>query len=589
MRGRGAAAVLVALASCGLSACATQPPPVTKLVNGRVIVTRSVTPSAYEHAARALVYEEDDRWSDAAAELQRALIYDGDSPELQAHLAELFMRIDRLDDAAVAVKASLDAEVTVDALVAQAHLLQLRGDAAGAVASLERAVALVSFDEDPAQAETTYLELGEAALVALDAERARRAYQALCDASSESLSGRLRLAAVAWATGDLLEAERRLKETLGEEPNQLDALLTLAGLYASMGRQAAARERYRDALDRSEEAPEVASAYVRFLMAIGDRKEAEQVAEDLPPLDPRDADAVGRRIDLERMARRFERARAQIDAVESGDPSDEVKVRLPLLRAQILSDEGKKAQGAKALLAIGKEVPGFLERRLLAAELLREDGKAAEAARALAENEVSAGGDERLEIELAVARSQVDERRGDPARGIRRLEEALARHPNQARLTLSLAAVEDRRGQWRRAMTLAEKVLAREPSNVEALNFWGFVAAEHDQDLPRAQKRLISALALDPGVGSIIDSVGWAHLKAGNLAGASQFIEAAARLEPEDPEVLSHLGALYVRQAHPEKAAVALRKALGFRPEEALRRRIEEELSHLESRKAARP
>jgi Flp pilus assembly protein TadD len=162
-------------------------------------------------------------------------------------------------------------------------------------------------------------------------------------------------------------------------------------------------------------------------------------------------------------------------------------------------------------------------------------------------------------------------------------------HRNQARLAVSLAALEERRGRWQRALQIADQVLARDPGNVEALNFWGFVAADHDYDLPRAQRRLVSALSLDPGTGSIIDSVGWGHLKTGDLRRAALFLEQAARLDPEDPEVLSHIGALYVKQSQPERAAVVYRKALGLRPEDALRRRLEDELSRLESRKAARP
>jgi tetratricopeptide (TPR) repeat protein len=576
----------IALLAAG---CATGPQTITKIVNGRVVSTRAVTPSAYEHVSRALVFEEEERWNDAAAELQRALVYDNDSPELQAHLAEIFMRLERLDDAASAVKASRALAETPDGLIAEAHLRQLRGDPAGAVASLERATSLVNFAEDGAQAESAYLELGDAALVALDSGRARKAYQVLCDSAPESLTGRLRLAAVAWANGDLPEVEKRLKETLVEEPNQLDALLTLGAYYAATGRNAQARASYAEALDRAEGATDVAIAYARFLMTAGDRKQAEQLADDQPPLDPKDNEALGKRLELERVTKRHDRALAMLKTVEQSDASEEIKARLPLLRAQVLADAGKRDQAVSSLLAIGKEATGRLEARLQAAELLREDGKGAEAARALGDGEVEAGEGERADIELAVARGLADERRGDSARAVRHLEEALARHPGSARVLLTLASLEERRGQWKRALELTDGVLAKEPGSVEALNFWGFVAADHSYDLPRALKRLVAAASLDAGTGSIIDSVGWAHLKSGDLARAALFLEQAARLEPADPEVLSHVGALYVRRAEPERAASTFRKALEHKPEDALRRRLEEELSHLESRKAARP
>src|SRR4029453_8860540 len=99
----------------------------------------------------------------------------------------------------------------------------------------------------------------------------------------------------------------------------------------------------------------------------------------------------------------------------------------------------------------------------------------------------------------------------------------------------------------------------------------------------RALRRLISALSLDAGTGSIIDSVGWAHLKLGDLPKAGLFLEQAPRLEPTDPEVLSHVGALYVRRSDPERAASIYRKALEQKPEDALRHRLAEEPTPLES------
>jgi len=70
------------------------------MLDGRQIATRSVDPDAYEHAGRAFLYEDQERWEDAAAELQRALAFDGDSPELHARLAEIDLRFGKVADAA---------------------------------------------------------------------------------------------------------------------------------------------------------------------------------------------------------------------------------------------------------------------------------------------------------------------------------------------------------------------------------------------------------------------------------------------------------------------------------------------------------
>src|SRR4029079_19587988 len=54
--------LLVACGALGVVGCASAPPPVSKIVNGHVIVTRAIGPDAYAHYARAQLYEEDQDW-----------------------------------------------------------------------------------------------------------------------------------------------------------------------------------------------------------------------------------------------------------------------------------------------------------------------------------------------------------------------------------------------------------------------------------------------------------------------------------------------------------------------------------------------
>lgn len=582
--------VIFAAAVATSLGCATSGP-VSKLVNNRRIETRSVHALAYEHAGRAFVYEEQERWADAALELQRAISIDDDSPELLARLAEDFMRLDRLGDAKDAIRASLAIEPTADGLLAQAHLHELQGDSAAAVQSLTRAVAEADFGTAADRAENVYLELAQAQILTLDLPAAENTLSELCRWAPSSTTAPMRLMAVSWALADLNEAERRLDHARDEDPSNIEVVTALAWIYAASGRTDDARAAFRDALDRSEGSLDVAAAEARFLGSIGDSKQAEQVADDLvPPLAAIDPEALPGLIELERSAQRLDKAMALVHHGQNIASSDEVKTRLTLIEATLLKEQGRAAEAASVLLAVRPQAQLFVESRLRAAELLRDSGRFADAVRAI-EQAASYTGDgidgRKLQIETAVALAFVDEKRGDAAQAVQRLETLLARQPNNVRLTMTLAMIEERRGSWRRALEMVEPLIRNRPGSVEALNFWGFVAADHKHEVPLALSRLQAAVALEPGAGGLLDSLGWAHLRLGQLDKAAIFLEQAGRLEPVDAEILGHLGQLYELRAEKQRATTAFRKALSLSPDDRLRRLLEEGLARLESRHAA--
>jgi Tfp pilus assembly protein PilF len=72
-----------------------------------------------------------------------------------------------------------------------------------------------------------------------------------------------------------------------------------------------------------------------------------------------------------------------------------------------------------------------------------------------------------------------------------------------------------------------------------------------------------------------------------DVQAASQFLEQAIRLEPDDPEILSHVAELYRRKGLRDQARERLKKALGrtgaAKLEPGLRKRLEQQLRELES------
>jgi tetratricopeptide (TPR) repeat protein len=583
--------VLCLLVAAG---CATAPQPVTKIVNGRVIVTRAVSPDAYEHVTRALLYEQEERWKDAADELQRALPFDDEAAEVRAQLAELFIRLDRRDDAAEQVTRSLQIAASVEGYLAKAHLAQSYDDAARqaqAIPALRDAARLALDDDDPESIELTHLELSDAQVVALDLAAAMETARRLVDAVPETLRGRTQLAVLGWATGQFDQAAAALSGAIDLEPNDVEARILLAELQVATNKIPAAKVSFRAAIDRAEAPMAVADAFAGWLVLRGDVAEAQELADRLVA-DAGDADTFAVASGFERTVKRPERAVALVErASKLGLPAGR---RALLLGAAALAKEDKTGAAA-AYLTVDKRDPSFFEARLRAAEVLRDQGKVDEAERALneaapavAQADTPAQVEDRR-IELCVALSQVDEKRGDAARAARRIDEQIGKDETRAdpRLILARAAVDERRGDWQRAVARGEQLLARKPRSVEALNFVGFVAADHGHDMARTIRRIQAAVVLSPGSGAVIDSLGWAYFKAGDLARADVYLEQAGHLEPGDPEVLQHLGDLYAKRQERDRALAAYRQALGFKPSDRVAHELGDRIRTLEAKSAA--
>jgi len=584
-----AAVVLLLVGLAG--GCATAPQPITRIVNGRIVVTRAVSPEAYEHVARAYLYEEEERWQEAADEFQRVLPFDPDAAEVRAELAELFIRLGRRDDAADEVARSLAISPTVVGYLAQAHLAEARSEtthqpAADPIPSLEQAARLALADANAEQVETTHLELADIQVGTLDLSAALETVRRLVHAAPETQRGRVQLAALAWTMDARDEASGALTAALEDEPADVEARVLLAELQAAGGHDKEAKTSFLEAIDRADAPLEIASAFGGWLVLRGELTEAQELADRLNA-DVPDVDTLEQAAALERTVKRPERALALAERARKMGAS---AGRVAIMIGAALSAKGDQAGALKSFRTVAKSDPLFFEANLRIAELLRDKGKLDEAGRAL-DAATGAGADGLHKVELALARSQLEEKRGDSARAARVLDDALGESGGAGqlgtRLVLERAAVDDRRGDWQRALTRAEEILAREPRNVEALNFAGFLAADHGQGLPRAIKRLQAAVALSPGAGGIVDSLGWAYFRAGDLARAGSFLEQAGRLEPADPEILGHLGDLYAQRQERDRALSTYKRALSLSPSDRVARELSERIRTLNAKSAA--
>ena len=554
----------------------------TKIVNGRVVTTRAVSPEAYEHVTRALLYEEEERWKEAADELQRALPFDPEAAEVRAQLAELFIRQDRLDDAAEQIARSLQIAETVEGYLARAHLAQAYDDEAHhaqEIPALREAARLALAGEDAESIELTHLELSEAQVVSLDLAGAMDTARRLVDAVPETLRGRTQLAVVGWATGAFDQAAAALAAAIEIEPNDVEARILLAELQVATNKIDAAKDGFRAAIDRAESPMAVADAFAGWLILRGDVAEAQDLADRLVA-DAGDADTLAVASAFERTVKRPDRAVALAErASKLGLPAGR---RALLLGAAALAKDDQ-AGAAAAYMSIDKREPSFFEARLRAADVLREQGKVDEAERAL--NDARAAG---LPGGHAGAGGGAPHRAGGrpqpgrrEARRRRTRGAATGRGDRQGRRRARrLAPDPGARGRRRTARRLAARHRARRAAaRAQAAQRGG--AELRRLRRRRSQSRHGAHAPARSGRRRAVAGVGRDHrqprldvLHAGDLARADVYLEQAARLEPGDPEVLEHLGDLYAKRQERDRALATYRRALGFKPNDRVAREL---------------
>jgi len=120
----------------------------------------------------------------------------------------------------------------------------------------------------------------------------------------------------------------------------------------------------------------------------------------------------------------------------------------------------------------------------------------------------------------------------------------------------------DENGQVAKAR-LALELLRREyPDDPEVANSFGYFLAEKGEDLDLAEGLVREALAVDPGNGAYLDSLGWVMYRNGRFEEAFDYLIQAVNVLPDDPVVLEHLGVVLNEMGQKTEALDILRRSL---------------------------
>ncbi len=205
---------------------------------------------------------------------------------------------------------------------------------------------------------------------------------------------------------------------------------------------------------------------------------------------------------------------------------------------------------------------------LKAAVVLGRLGRIEEGRRLLAS---VAPSDEDDRIEILRTEAQMLREGRDAIAALALLGAALKQYPDHSDLLYDHALVAEGLGQFELAEQGLRRLIALKPRHAHAYNALGYTLADRLNRPLEAIVLLEKAMELSPGDAYILDSLGWAHFKAGHLDEAIRLLREAYAVM-RDPEVAGHLGeVLWAKGLHTE-ARTIWQDALKAAPDNTLLR-----------------
>jgi Flp pilus assembly protein TadD len=127
----------------------------------------------------------------------------------------------------------------------------------------------------------------------------------------------------------------------------------------------------------------------------------------------------------------------------------------------------------------------------------------------------------------------------------------------------------EKAGRTDAAIAQLETLYRDRPQDSAISNALGFILADHDRDLVRAQRLISAALKSEPDNPAILDSLGWLQFRRGMLAAALPLLERAYRLD-QDGDIGAHWGEVLWAMGEKVKARETWNRALMVDPDNAL-------------------
>jgi tetratricopeptide (TPR) repeat protein len=149
------------------------------------------------------------------------------------------------------------------------------------------------------------------------------------------------------------------------------------------------------------------------------------------------------------------------------------------------------------------------------------------------------------------------------------LTAGLVNNPDSADLLYDIAMVAEKLDRLDEAEKRLTQLIALKPDNAQALNALGYTLVDRTKRTAEGLKLIEQALALAPADPFILDSMGWAYYRMGNLDDSEKFLRRALA-DRSDPEIAAHLGEVLWAKGERTRAREVWQSQLKQTPDNAL-------------------
>jgi tetratricopeptide (TPR) repeat protein len=172
-------------------------------------------------------------------------------------------------------------------------------------------------------------------------------------------------------------------------------------------------------------------------------------------------------------------------------------------------------------------------------------------------------------VSAEIAQAQLLSNGGENDQSLARIDDALARCPGHPDLLYQKAILLEKAGRTEAAISQLEHLYHDRPEDGTITNALGFLLADHNRELSRADRLIEAALKSEPDNPAILDSLGWVYYRRGLPQQALPLLERAFRLA-QDGDIGAHWGEVLWALGEKSRARDAWNRALIADPDNAL-------------------